>query len=104
MNAANEKTIMDCACEHADKMTESQMINKVRIIKRIIFRFETIGSNGRKPLESFYNQEVESQYKVINWLDVEKSAPAKKEFKIWNKFITFLRQKKTQNECVKDAN
>ena len=56
--AANEKTIMDHACDYAKNDAEMLKINKVRLWKKMVFCFEIIGSNGKNPLNEFYTHEA----------------------------------------------
>ena len=81
---------MDHARECSKSKSQMLMKNKVRLWKRMMFSFQTIGSNGNKPLSEFCNHEMQSQNDMINWSDIQINQPTKKEFRTWDKFVNHL--------------
>ena len=102
MKIVNEKTIMDYAWEHAEKINEVRMLNKVRMCKKVIFPFEALGSNGSKSTETFYDSKSKSQYEIINWSYFDLGAPTKKEFRAWDKFALCLKRQSHKADVTRN--
>ena len=96
------KTIMEFAVVHADKVMNNQkllkLINHVRLFKEVFLPFELVGGSGRDETEARVHEMQKSQ---IKWTFYSGSVnqPDKIAFKVWKAFVGWLKRQQIKTVC-----